>query len=219
LSASTTSSPATATLTIEQLKPLLASALGAQIITIVARTDARLRKTDNPFGHVEKITRVNGMVNWNYGRAVRNQQLREGSSGVFRASERAWGTRLKNSPFVEHKGELYLEVKIQHVLSTRYENAVGVEIAAEQLASLLPTRHSNAAHQGVEREVILRDYALRNIETITLAGATYKIAHATTTSSGAPAATAKMAATKCSCQNGEKKTRGRGGQISGRDRL
>ncbi len=39
----------------------------------------------------------------------------------------------------------------------------------------LPDRHSNAEHQGVEKEIMLRDYAVENIESISIDGETYAV--------------------------------------------
>ena len=94
-------------------------------VTIVSRTEPAMRKTDNPFvGKLFKVSKVSGTINWQYGHEVNRQREREGGFDivdgqpvvatveVFKAHDRKWGTRIENSPFVEHNGQHYLEVKV-----------------------------------------------------------------------------------------------------------
>jgi hypothetical protein len=161
-----------------ELRELLSARRGAQIVTLTAVTDARLRKTGNPLAMpVLKVSRVNGIVNWNYQLAVVNQQLREGSAAPeFQPEPRAWGTRIPDSPFVEHKGNLYLELKVERSLGHNYRDSNGGLLDAAVVQPFLPAKRSNAEHQGVEREVVLRDYALSSIDQITVGGVSYQVA-------------------------------------------
>jgi len=154
---------------------LLSVKRGARPATIVAVTDARLKKTGNPFGEVFKVARVNVMVNWQYTRAVNRQREREGSEPDFISDARSWGTRLAGLPFVTYEGRVYLECKVEKSLGHTYVTDEGEELAFDQVEPFLPKRHSNAEHQGVAKEIILRDYGIHTIQQISFDGATYAI--------------------------------------------
>lgn len=146
----------------------LETARGARPVTFTATTDARLRS--NPFGQVNKRSRVNGMVNWNYQNSVNRQRAREDSTPDFEASPRKWGRRIPKSPFVIHKGQLYMEVKVERSLNHQYVATDGQPLSDTDVAPFLPKRNSNKRHQGVEREVILRDYRVDHLDAITIDG-------------------------------------------------
>ena len=179
--------PAAIAIDLPRLRSMLAGVRATQFVTIIARTDARLRKRKNPHWPVEKIARVNGAIGWNYGLTVRRQQLREGRKASFHPMQRDWGRRMKlpasrNAnplrglvPIIEHKGRLYLELKVERVLDVKYRGAEGDELTAEQVAPFQRARKSQAKHQGVTREIVLRDYALESIESITIGGRTYRV--------------------------------------------
>lgn len=178
------------TVTLPELQRVLESARGPQFATIVARTDARLKKTGNPFaGTVWKISRVNGVIGFDYEASVRRQQLRESGEADFQVQARAWGqkvvptavlpgpARLRRGVLVAYNEKLYLELKVERVFETRYETDGGDAVTREQVAPFLPkrARGAAAASQGVIKEIILRDYKLDGIRSITFAGTTYTV--------------------------------------------
>ncbi len=160
---------------LSHLAGMLAVTKGAKFATITALTDAKLLKTGNPFGKVNKRSRVNIVINFGYENAVNNQRGREGTARDFEAKPRTWGARIPGMPFVQHKGKLYLECKVERSLSHEYLTADGRTLTDDQVAPFQPSRHSNAEHQGVEKEIILRDYALEGIEEIAIDGERYKV--------------------------------------------
>ena len=150
---------------------------GAQPVTIVTETDSRMvkkhRQTGDPnpyLGRVVKRSRVNGMVNWVYANSVNRQRGREGEEQDFTPEPRKWGERVAGTPFVAHKGALYLELKVERAVEEPVYLCDGQEIDRAQIAAYLPKRRSNAGHQGVEQEVILRDYRVDSIREITFGG-------------------------------------------------
>jgi hypothetical protein len=186
----------TQTITLAQLRQMLASSRGAHFVTFTARTSARARKTGNRHWPVTKLARVNGVIGFNYGLTVRRQQLREGRRPTFKPDDRTWGNRAdpppaatpgkalsagrKNRrrglcPLYCHKGRDYLDVKVERVLQSRYFDAAGRELQLRQVEKFLPKRKSAAAHQGVRRQIVLRDYHLESIESISIGGAVYEI--------------------------------------------
>jgi hypothetical protein len=106
--------------TLEEFKSALLERKGTTFVTIVAETDPKLRKRGNPYaGRVTKRSRVNGAIGWIYGNGVNRQRIREGLDPDFEAFPRKWGERIKGTPFVEHKGNTYLELKVERVLLDR----------------------------------------------------------------------------------------------------
>jgi len=174
-------------ITQRQLAGLLAERRGAQAVTIIARTVPEMRKTNNPwYGRTEKVARVNGMVNWRYENAVNNQRAREGNQEPFAAEPRKWGQRIIGCPFVEYRGELYLEVKVERSIEYQYY-VDGKPVDAAVIAPYLPKRQESG-RQDVERPVVLRDYKLATIEQIAIGGKLFVIER------GAAASVADIAA-------------------------
>lgn len=150
---------------------------GAFAITIDTRTDARARKTDNPYGRIFKRSRVNGFANWIYGRSVNRQREREGLADDFDAMPRAWGARIEHTPLVFHAGKLYLELKVERSLAHSYETADGTALTQSQVASFLPAKRDDSGRQGVERTVILRDYAISSVVAVVMERQLFPISH------------------------------------------
>ena len=63
-----------------------------------------------------------------------------------------------------------MECGLLRSLEHGYETPEGSPIAKEEVLPFLPEKRSNAPHQGVEKEIILRDYALESIKAITIDG-------------------------------------------------
>lgn len=177
-----------ATITRDQLIVKLASLRGSQIVTLTTETDARLRKTHptlkvggkaarSPYADdsVTKVSRVNVVINFTYQNAVNRQQCREGNAGDFVAQPRQWGERVEGTPFVQHKGRLYVECKVERVVGETEFRVNGLPIDRSEIADYLPASRSSAEHQGVDREIVLRDYALDSILAVTMGGETFEV--------------------------------------------
>jgi len=162
-----------------QLIDMLLKNKGATIVTIVTRTEPDMRKTGNPFtGKVFKISRVNGMIGFNYTNSVNNQLKREGEVADFVAQPRKWGVRIDGTPLLEHKGNYYIEMKVEKSLGHRYEWADGKELDDASVAdmSAFMSVHNKPTTQGTEKEIILRDYKTASILSITYRGTCYLVA-------------------------------------------
>lgn len=157
------------TITQTGLLALLNNVRGATFATILTRTDARLKKTGNPFGPVSKLSRVNVTLGFQYDAAVNRQRAREGNTADFEAAPRQWGERV--SPMiVAHKGKLYLETKVERSLGHSFlQDATGQELPHSLVERFLPTRRKSA-RQKTEKEILVRDYALDSIQGITVKG-------------------------------------------------
>lgn len=158
-------------LTTDNLVELLATVKGATFATLIVETDARLKKTGNPFGPVRKVSRVNVTLGFQYANAVNRQRTREGAEADFEAAPRQWGERI--SPMlIGHKGKKYLETKVERSLGYVFLDASGKELTAEEVAPFLPAR-SESTRQETEKEILVRDYALESIRSLSMGGEQY----------------------------------------------
>lgn len=161
-----------------QLASILRNVKGATPITISAFVDARARKTGNPFTEVRKLSQVNGFTGADYEASVNRQQAREGSVPAFEARERSWGERIAPA-LVENKGKLFLPIQPRSTKKPIYfgRNKMGVlmQIRKDVIASFLPAERSSAEAQGVEKEVVYRNYALENIVQISIGGEKFRV--------------------------------------------
>ena len=174
-----------ATMTKADLVSTLLTRKGAFFSTIVAETDPRMKKTGNPYVGATKISRVNGLFNWIYENAVNRQRCREeqpvdasGEVEHFTALPRKWGSRVTRddgtvTPLVEHKGQFYLEMKVERSLGYEYRKD-GATLDPKAVEAFLPER-KEGARQEVDNPVILRDYSIESIRQITLDGIVYEI--------------------------------------------
>ena len=162
------------TITLADLKALFDTRKGAQIVTLVTHTAPNMRKTNNPFyGRVIKVSKVNGVVNFNYANSVERQRLREDHpEPEFTPEPRAWGVHIPHTPFIEHKGETYLEMKVERSVEAPEYFIDGEPANAEQVAAMKEfiTKGKQALTQETEKEVIVRDYKVSNLRAIKIGG-------------------------------------------------
>lgn len=167
-------------LTVAGLAEFLRDRKGSEFVTIVSTTRPKVLKKDretgepNPFGEIVKVSRANGILGFRYENSVNNQREREGGERDFVAEPRSWGQHVKRadgglSPLVEHKGRVYLEIKVERSLGSTYYDASGTERTYAELRGILP-KAKESSRQEVENPVILRDYALANIREIAIGG-------------------------------------------------
>src|SRR3954471_10720191 len=128
-------------ITLQELQAVLSASKGAKIVTLTTITKPDLKK-DCPYEGVYKISVVNGIVNWQYANVINRQLEKEGKEKSFVPQKRKWGTRLDNSPFVSHvnkegKHKLYLEMKVERILSTEYKSNDGTVIPQEEIQEYL----------------------------------------------------------------------------------
>ncbi len=176
---------------LQQLQALLAEKNGARICTLTVITEPDLyknlvgnnyEKIVNPYLSVKKISRVNCIINFQYSNVVNRQRDREGKEKDFVASPRLWGTRLQGLPFVSHinkngEAKIYLEVKMERILEIEYRDDLGNVIDETLINKWLKKKETTKIkeHQGLEKEVILKDYNVKNIITINIDGIGYII--------------------------------------------
>jgi len=166
-----------------QFESLLFATHSCQFISLTAVTDPAMRKRQNPYLGARKVSLVVGAINWQYSRTVNRQRGREQKLMDFKALERTWGTRIKQTPLVSHvcgpDGEtrLYLEVKIERRSTFYFDRNTHQRIDEAAIEPFL-TKPDEQPRQGLDREIVLRDFALKNIAELSMAGEQYTIAPA-----------------------------------------
>jgi len=128
-------------------------------------------KRNGTSGTIAKSGRTQVMLNCVYGNSVNYQRKREDKVEDFTPNPRKWGQRIPKTTLVEHKGKVYLETHILKPLDTQWwQNGAAVEQA--DIAHLL-AKKSQKSRQEVEKEVILRDFDIDNLEYVNTMGEQY----------------------------------------------
>jgi hypothetical protein len=166
-----------------ELQILLARVIGAKPCGITTLTEVTMNKTavidgqkvSNPYyGRITKRCTSNVFIGFIYKNSVNRALVKEGKDAEFEPEMRKWGTRLQGTCLVEHNGNWYLECRFISSSTPEYF-CDGQPIAKSEIQPYLRPAYSNAEHQGVdpENEIILRDYKVRSIVSITLNGQEY----------------------------------------------
>ncbi len=153
---------------------------GATFVAIDTITEPKLKggKKNPHQGRVRKImTGASVMVFQNknihgYDAMVKRRLVKEGKNPeTFKLSPRAWGSRLPNTPIVEHKGQYYLEVIFLKSGVIHYE-LDGVKVDPSEIEGLVVDKVEG--HQGgLNDKVIIRTFKVSNISNITINKNTY----------------------------------------------
>ena len=142
---------------------------GATFISLDTLTNVELLGgKKNPFqGRVQKLMEGGScMVFQNkhlnaYSEMVKRRLEQEGKDLTsFKLGERAWGTRVPNSPIIEHNGKEYLEVIFLHAGKITYL-VDGKETDKATITGLKPPKEGEQG--GLTDKVILRTFAVDSI--------------------------------------------------------
>ena len=168
--------------TLAELQVVLARIPHATPATITAVTEPKMNKfgkvegekTANPYlGRVSKKITSNVFIGFVYGNSVNNALAKEGKEKDFTPAERKWGKKIEGTCLVEHKGSWYLECRfLRNTKPEYFVDGVATQ-TKDAFSAFLSKSNSNAAHQGLEKEVILRDYKIASIAEIKVAGEHY----------------------------------------------
>ena len=85
----------------------------------------------------------------------------------FVLGQRAWGTRVEGTPFVEHNGQLYLEVIFLKAGTSHYLYD-GHPIDSSDIVGLKDGEKSDQG--GLDNKVVIRTFRVDNISSITVDG-------------------------------------------------
>ena len=159
------------------LQDILLNFKGYSFAGLQTLTDARAKKTDNPFKNkiVLKESQLLVNVGFHYSNSLVSQAKRENVSTDFDVQPRKWGIRLPNSPLVEHKGNYYLEAKVENVFQTRFTDVDGNELDKQDVLPFLPKKRESATQDRLEKKVYLRDFKLSSIQKFAFDGKIYLV--------------------------------------------
>ena len=140
-------------------------------------TDTRARKTDNPFPKKIILKQSQMLVNvgFHYSNSLVNQAKRENVSTEFDVQPRKWGIRLPNCALVEHKGNYYLEAKVEETYSTLFFDVNGNELDKQDVLPFLSKKQESATQDRLEKKIYLRDFKLASIQKFAFDGKVYLV--------------------------------------------
>lgn len=154
-----------------------------------SRDKAGRRKPNPYYGRLRKQAKVNGIICFDYTRSVNAQRIRESDAEsdpeLFEPLARCWGGKVRprmpgetpkpvpQSPFVEYRGWLYLEIKVERRLDIRYVldgTPVTDKATIADIERQFVKRGEEGRRQKVQRAVVLRDYGIENVLGIQFGG-------------------------------------------------
>lgn len=150
---------------------IFGSLAGGTFVGIDTVTEVKLKggKKNPHQGRVTKrMTGAQIMVFTNsetnaYDAMVRRRLAEEGRDpDSFQLGPRAWGTRIAGTPFVEHKGEYYLETIFMRPGAVEYQ-LDGAPIQKDQIEGLEEREAAPDSQAGLERKVVIRTFKLDSI--------------------------------------------------------
>jgi len=167
------------------LEQLMDEVNGTTFVSIDTITNVTLPGgKKNPLnGRVQKLTEGSSVMvfqnkNVNGYEAMVNRRLEaEGREvATFKVGPRSWGTRVAGTPFVEHNGQMYLEVIFLHPGKTSY--LLDGNVTTDP--TIIPASKEDGVGDGWEQgglinKVIIRTYKVESIVGITINKQTYKI--------------------------------------------
>lgn len=160
----------------DELVKVLMSVKGPTPATITATTKVRMNKRNNPYlDKVLKTQNSNVFINFNYKNAINKRLQKEGKEANFEPQPRKWGVHVPGTPLVLHKNQYYLEAgyltKNQPKVSYTMD---GEEIEKAVFENYLPAK-SPSKSQGLDKEVVMRDFKIENIERVKMLGKEYVV--------------------------------------------
>lgn len=156
-------------LTKNELIDLLSKVKGTTFVSIETTTVPKL-KSGNPFSNLKKVSKVSGAIGFNYQNSVNNALAKEDKESDFESKPRKWGEKIAGTPLVKHKDKFYLEMKAQNGQSD-YFNDQG-RVSKEDIK---PWEYAKSSRQGLENEVIIRDFSIDNISRVKINKEEYNI--------------------------------------------
>lgn len=155
------------------LDQILSSLKGGTFAGIDALTDVTLTggKKNPQQGRVTKLHAgasvmifARGGEGGAYENFVNRRLDKEGKESNFQVGPRAWGTRLEGTPYVEHKGEFYLEVIFLKPGESTYL-LDGRPVSKDEIQGLPPSK-PGGEQGGLEDKVQIRTYKVSSIQAI-----------------------------------------------------
>ena len=171
---------------------LLESHAGAVIVGVDTFTDARARKTGNPFSKVEKLSRFVGHTGIDYALAVNREIASEanGALPTFEAKPLPWGEWVmredgtRSKKLITHKGEFYVAMTSTRKIRAKRKVKVqfyadGMPVDKADVAAWLPapSTSNRQAEMGVAKgkQVERRTFKLSSFKRVRFNGKNYVV--------------------------------------------
>ncbi len=148
----------------------------ATFISLISLTDARLKKTNNPYIGTKKIKKIQGIINFNYFNSVVSQLEKENKpKETYEPGGRKYGFKKDefNGCLLYGNGEAKLVVKVEKSSDEKYVYNNHL-ISKEKIESFLPNEYKST-RQGTDKEIIIKNYNISSIKKIKINKQTYKI--------------------------------------------
>jgi hypothetical protein len=157
---------------VENIKTEISGLEGCYLVEVDTTTKVKLKGgKSNPMQ--DRITKktigakmmlFSNVGNDAYEKMVRTRMESEGKDPEsFELKPRAWGTRIENTPFVEHKGNYYIE--LYHVESGKTVYFLDdAEIEKDDIEGLEDKKINEESQGGIANKVIVRTYSMDSIE-------------------------------------------------------
>jgi hypothetical protein len=144
--------------------------------TIIAVTEEKMNKTNNPFyGRVTKRQRSNVFINFDYAKSVNKRLTKEGKDADFVAHKRTWGEHLPGTPIVFHNNMYYLEAGFLTKNDPKVEYFLDGEATDKAVfETFMKSKTETVGRQGLDAEVVLRDFKIDSIHEIHMNGKIYR---------------------------------------------
>lgn len=108
-----------------------------------------------------------------YDAMVKRRLTAEGKDpDQFELGDRAWGQRIAGTPFVEHKGDYYLEVIFLRAGTVEYQ-LDGLTVVAAAIEGL-PEKRESTGQGGLDNQVQIRTFAMDSITALRANGQEWK---------------------------------------------
>ena len=167
-----------ASITVSELGRRLRRRKKTEFVGLTAITDPGLLKRGNDLGPVAKVANVSGPINWDYARSVNRQRKREKKPADFHVIQNGSTFRIKGSPLRQlGKGrgrQLYLWIKIQSARWHYIQTETLDVLDPADVSRFLPAK-SKHERQGVQVVVEPRQYNLKHIAELRIAGSVWNV--------------------------------------------
>lgn len=157
---------------VDSIKTEIAGLEGCYLVEVDTTTKVKLkggksnpmqdRVTKKTIG--AKMMLFSNIGNDAYEKMVKERMVLEGKDPEsFELKPRAWGTRIESTPFVEHKGNYYIE--LYHVESGKTVYFLDdEEIEKDDIEGLEDKKINEESQGGIANKVIVRTYSMDSIE-------------------------------------------------------
>jgi len=160
----------------DELVKVLMAVKGPTPATITATTLVKMNKRNNPYHEkVYKTQDSNVFINFNYANSVNKRLVKEGKEANFEAKPRKWGVHVPGTPLILHKDNYYLEAGYLTKNTPKVTYTMdGEEVEKAVFENYLPARKPSTT-QGLEQEVVMRDFKIENIKKVKVGGKVYVV--------------------------------------------